>query len=107
MEDRMSKDFSQDSLKNIKRKRQEWEKNTLKPALDRFKIAKSPNQFYTPLDIPDFDFTENVGFPGEYPYTAGSYASSVPGSGPVTGGYHIGGGGGLVRAGRYSGYGTA
>jgi methylmalonyl-CoA mutase, N-terminal domain len=103
----MSGDFNKDSLKKIKQKREEWEKGTLKQALERFKITKSPNQFYTPLDIPDFDFTENVGFPGEYPFTAGTYASSVPGSGPVTGGYHIGGGGGLVRAGRYSGYGTA
>jgi methylmalonyl-CoA mutase, N-terminal domain len=103
----MSGDFNKDSIKNIKKKREEWEKGTLKQALDRFKITKSPNDFYTPADIPDFDFTEKVGFPGEYPFTAGTYASSVPGSGPVTGGYHIGGGGGLVRAGRYSGYGTA
>ena len=103
----MAKDYSQDSLKNIKQKREEWEKGPLKQALDRFGIEKSPNEFYTPLDIPDFDFVDKVGFPGEYPFTAGSYASSVPGSGPVTGGYHIGGGGGLVRAGRYSGYGTA
>ena len=103
----MPRDYSQDSLKNIKNKRDEWEKGALKQALDRFKISKSPNEFYTPLDIPDFDFANQIGFPGEYPFTAGTYASSVPGSGPVTGGYHIGGGGGLVRAGRYSGYGTA
>jgi methylmalonyl-CoA mutase N-terminal domain/subunit len=107
MEDAMSENFNQDSLKDIKHRREEWEKGTLKQALDRFKISKSPNEFYTPLDIADFDFAEKVGFPGEYPFTAGAYASSVPGSGPVTGGYHIGGGGGLVRAGRYSGYGTA
>ncbi len=103
----MSGDFREDSLKNVKRQREAWEQGTLKQALDRFKINKSPNEFYTPLDIHDFDFLEKVGFPGEYPFTAGTYASSVPGSGPVTGGYHIGGGGGLVRAGRYSGYGTA
>ncbi len=103
----MSGMFDQEYLKEAARKRKEWEASTLKKSLERFGITESPNKFYTPLDIKDFDFLEQVGFPGEYPFTASVYPCSVPGSGPVTGGYHIGGGGGLVRAGRYLGYGTA
>ncbi|MFC1900432.1 methylmalonyl-CoA mutase family protein [Chloroflexota bacterium] len=96
-----------EDLKKIEQKRKEWEEGTLKKSLDRFGTAESPNRFFTPIDVGEFDFLNDVGFPGEYPFTAGSFPSQVPGSGPVTGGYHIGGGGGLVRAGRYLGYGTA
>lgn len=102
----MSKTFDEKYLQEIERKRREWEAGPLKQSLDRFGATESPNRFYTPLDVREFDFLEEVGFPGQYPFTAGVYPCSVPGSGPVTGGYHIGGGGGLVRAGRYLGYGT-
>ncbi len=103
----MSAMFDEKYLKRIEQRRKEWETGTLKRSLDRFGVTESPNKFYTPLDIREFDFLEKVGFPGEYPFTAGVYPCQVPGSGPVTGGYHIGGGGGLIRAGRYLGYGTA
>jgi methylmalonyl-CoA mutase N-terminal domain/subunit len=99
--------FDQEYLRRIAQKRKEWEEGILKKALERFGVTESPNKFFTPLDIRGFDFLDKVGFPGEYPFTAGVYPSQVPGSGPVTGGYHIAGGGGLVRAGRYLGYGTA
>jgi methylmalonyl-CoA mutase N-terminal domain/subunit len=29
------------------------------------------NPLYTPADIPDFDYNEDLGYPGEYPYTRG------------------------------------
>src|SRR4030042_1471673 len=103
----MSGTFDKNNIEKVKQKRQEWENGTLKKSLDRFGVTESTNEFYTPADVEDFDFMEKVGFPGEYPFTAGVYPCPVPGSGPVTGGYHIGGGGGLVRAGRYLGYGTA
>ncbi len=99
--------FDEKYLQRIEQRRKEWEAGTLKKSLERFGVTESPNKFFTPLDIREFDFLNKIGFPGEYPFTAGVYPCSVPGSGPVTGGYHIGGGGGLVRAGRYLGYGTA
>jgi len=102
----MSTMFDEKHLKRLEQRRKEWETGTLKKSLDRFGVTESPNKFFTPLDIREFDFLEKVGFPGEYPFTAGVYPCQVPGSGPVTGGYHIAGGGGLVRAGRYLGYGT-
>ena len=98
--------FSVDKLREIEKKKKEWQEGTLKESLKRFKATESPNRFYTPLDIPDFDFLEKVGFPGEYPYTASTYPSMVPGTGPVKGGgpFAVAG---LARAGRYSGYATA
>jgi len=103
----MSEMYNDEYLKKVEQKRKEWETGPLKESLDRFGVTESPNKFFTPLDIRESDFLEKVGFPGQYPFTAGVYPCSVPGSGPVTGGYHIGGGGGLIRAGRYLGYGTA
>ncbi|MCD6567712.1 MAG: methylmalonyl-CoA mutase [Dehalococcoidia bacterium] len=99
--------FSGEELKEIEKKRQEWEEGTLKKTLQRFKTTESPNAFYSPLDVKKFDFSNDVGFPGDYPYTAGKYACQAPGAGPAVGGGHSLSGGGLVRAGRYSGYGTA
>jgi methylmalonyl-CoA mutase, N-terminal domain len=99
--------YDEEYLKRVGEERKKWEAETLAASLKRFNTTKSPNEFYTPADLGAFDFLNNVGFPGQYPFTAGSYPCQVPGSGPQTGGYHIGGGGGLVRAGRYLGYGTA
>jgi methylmalonyl-CoA mutase, N-terminal domain len=99
--------FDKDELDKIKKQRAAWESGELQQALKRFGVTKSPNAFYTPLDIKDHDFLRDVNFPGKYPYTAGRYASQVPGSEPVRGGGHVASGGGLIRAGRYSGYGTA
>ncbi len=57
---------------------------TLKAKFDAYmegvdaKLAKNPerdnlepNRLYTPLDVPEFDYETNLGFPGEYPYTRG------------------------------------
>jgi methylmalonyl-CoA mutase N-terminal domain/subunit len=95
-----------DSWEKIKEEKQRWEEKTLKPALDRFKLKESPTEFYSPLDLGEgFDFLARVGFPGQYPFTAGTfptfpYRSGERGSGSVPQAA------GLVRAGRYSGYGA-
>ena len=80
----MSGTFDKNDIDKIKRKRKEWENGTLKKQLDRFNITESENEFFTPADIEDFNFMEKVGFPGEYPFTAGVYPCQVPGSGPVS-----------------------
>ena len=100
-------DFDKEALEETERRRREWEEGPLKQQLKRFGISESPNKFYTPVDIKEHDFVEEVGFPGEYPFTAGKYASQAPEAAPRRGGGHISGGKGLVRTGRYSGYGTA
>lgn len=94
--------FDKDRLAEIERRRKEWEEGTLKQALERLGMTESPRKLYTPLDIKDFDFLEKVGFPGDYPFTADVYATpalavAMGGAAPTR----------LVRAGMYSGYGTA
>ena len=96
-----------DENNQISKKRREWEESCVKPSLKRFGIKESPARFYTPNDIPDFDFLEKVGFPGDYPFTAGGYAIPTPGLAPSVGSGFQDTGKGLVRAGQYSGYGTA
>lgn len=92
-------------MDEIARRKEQWEKGTVADSLKRFGVKESPSKFYTPLDNDGFDFLDKVGFPGDYPFTAGIYPSPAPSAGPTKGG-HIASGGGLVRAGRYSGYGT-
>jgi methylmalonyl-CoA mutase N-terminal domain/subunit len=98
--------MKQDGKKMIKEERKKWEEKTLKPALDRFKLKESPTEFYSPADMPEgFDFLEKVGFPGQIPFTAGTYATFPYRTGERGSG-GIAQAKGLVRAGRYSGYGA-
>lgn len=95
-----------DDPDKIAEEKQKWEELCVTPARKRFKLGENPTRFYTPLDLQGFDFLEKVGFPGQYPFTAGTYPffpyqSGLKGSGPISQAP------GLARAGRYSGYGTA
>ncbi len=67
----------QDSLQN-------WEDTTLKKASaslperrENFLTTSSEpiNQLYTPLDISNLDYQDDLGHPGEYPYTRGVHAT--------------------------------
>jgi methylmalonyl-CoA mutase N-terminal domain/subunit len=57
-----------------------WESDTLVPALSQHPERKSSfksvsleevNCLYTPADVADVSFAEDIGFPGEFPYTRG------------------------------------
>ena len=62
------------SKKEIVRKQKAWDAGIRKKAVDRFPALQSPpSEFYTPADVKGFDFLDKVGFPGEYPFTAGTY----------------------------------
>ncbi|MGB9627631.1 MAG: methylmalonyl-CoA mutase family protein, partial [Thermodesulfobacteriota bacterium] len=66
--------------KNIREELERWEKTTLHKA-----VSKAPERepsfqttshielkrLYTPLDVSDIDYCEDLGFPGEYPFTRG------------------------------------
>lgn len=65
--------------KIIENKKQ-WEQNTLAKPLERFGERKEQfenssqipvNRVYTPADIKGDEYSEKLGFPGEYPYTRG------------------------------------
>ncbi len=95
-----------EDLEKIKQEKSRWEEKTLKAALERFKLKESPTQFYAPSDLDDgFHFLEQVGFPGQYPFTAGTYPTFPYRTGERGSG-GIAQAAGLVRAGRYSGYGA-
>ena len=81
--------FDKENLDKIEKERKSWEEQELGQALKRFQVNESPNKFCTPLDIKEYDFLRDVGFPGRYPFTAGRYATQVPGSEPVRGGGHV------------------
>ncbi len=69
-----------DTSKKIAAAKDNWEKNTLAPHQakhpDRREefvttSSKPVKVIYTPLDIPNFDYMKELGFPSEYPYTRG------------------------------------
>jgi len=67
--------YDKDALDAIAQRKKDWEKE--------FKINESPkvttdldlevDAVYTPADIRDVDFLQDIGFPGEYPFTRGPY----------------------------------
>ncbi len=65
--------------KQIKNKREEWENKELSKFTLRKKqfntISGIPiKDIYTPEDIQNLDYLEDLGFPGQYPFTRGAYA---------------------------------
>jgi methylmalonyl-CoA mutase N-terminal domain/subunit len=69
-----------DTFKKIAAAKDKWEKNTLSSHQamhpDRREVfvttsSKPVKVIYTPLDIPNFDYMKDLGFPSEYPYTRG------------------------------------
>ncbi|MFC1885711.1 methylmalonyl-CoA mutase family protein [Thermodesulfobacteriota bacterium] len=95
-----------DNIDKIKERRARWVEQSLNPALKRFKLKESPTKFYTPEDTGEANFLDKIGFPGEYPFTAGTYPTHPYAAG-TRGGGSIQSAPGLRRAGRYSGYGTS
>ena len=66
----------------------QWEKSTLANTLkhaperqDKFITASSDevNRLYTPLDLQGFDYLDEIGLPGEYPYTRAIHATGQRG----------------------------
>lgn len=72
--------FNKDEIKKVKQLREEWENNALKKALERFPERKEKfvtgsekevARLYTPDNLEEFDYTKELNFPGEFPYTRG------------------------------------
>jgi len=94
---------------NIEYAQKEWKKNVLDKRVSRFNLSKSPTSFYSPLAVDNFNFLEKVGFPGQYPFTAGNnpfdfwraYAEDAAKMG------YRPDWGGASGVGKYGGFGTA
>jgi methylmalonyl-CoA mutase N-terminal domain/subunit len=75
--------FDSDELARIRDAKAEWEAETLSPTLRRFGEREEAfttdtngqpvKRLYTPDDVSDLDYLDDVGFPGEEPYTRGVY----------------------------------
>ena len=72
--------FDKNKLEEIDSKKKEWKENTLKKTIQRFPERKQSflttydeniDVVYTPKDIEKMNYLEDIGFPGEYPFTRG------------------------------------
>jgi methylmalonyl-CoA mutase N-terminal domain/subunit len=72
--------FDQGKLQALQADRDRWEKSTLEKTLaerrerlDRFMTTSSEpiERLYTPLDVAGLDYSRDLGFPGQYPFTRG------------------------------------
>ncbi len=80
--------YDEDDLSAIRESRSEWEADTLGPALDahgerqdRFATVSNleVDRLYTPEDTADRDYEDDLGFPGEPPFTRGVYPTMYRG----------------------------
>ncbi|MCK4786462.1 MAG: hypothetical protein KAV87_22075, partial [Desulfobacteraceae bacterium] len=83
----MSTLFKQDEVGKIKSGKEAWQEQLQKkPAGPRSGkesfttvSGKEIGPLYTPVDIKDFDYTDKLGFPGQYPFTRGVQTSMYRG----------------------------
>ncbi|WP_408959003.1 methylmalonyl-CoA mutase [Natrinema sp. 74] len=80
--------YDEDDLEEIRDAGERWEAETLDSVLEshgerRERFATVSNhevdRLYTPDDIADLDYLEDLGFPGEEPYTRGPYPTMYRG----------------------------
>jgi methylmalonyl-CoA mutase N-terminal domain/subunit len=71
-------------LEALRAAEQRWEEETLRPTLERFPERREEfvtassepvERVYSPLDLQDLDYEQELGFPGEYPFTRGVHAT--------------------------------
>ena len=77
--------FDPEELEAIREAKESWEAEAYGPTVDRFGErveefttdtgGQSVDPLYTPADLADHDYREDVGFPGEEPYTRGVYST--------------------------------
>ena len=72
--------FDKEKLSQMKDSRENWEENVLAKTLSKSPESKEEfksvsgakvNRLYTPEDVADIDYEEEIGYPGQYPYTRG------------------------------------
>ncbi|MCB2179930.1 methylmalonyl-CoA mutase family protein [bacterium] len=72
--------FDKKSLKELEGQINDWQQDTLADSINRFPERKETfittsseeiNRLYTPLDVADLDYTQDLANPGEYPFTRG------------------------------------
>lgn len=67
---------------DLRKKKKEWEENSsFRERQEQFITTSSHeiDRLYTPLDVEDFDYTKDLGFPGKYPFTRGVHSTMYRG----------------------------
>lgn len=76
--------FDAQKLEELRIAQEKWEETTLHNTTAKMPerraefittSGKPVERLYTPLDLPDFDYLADLGFPGEFPYTRGVHAT--------------------------------
>ncbi|MBN1224422.1 MAG: methylmalonyl-CoA mutase [Candidatus Aminicenantes bacterium] len=77
-----------DEIKEIGKEKKRWEETTLKSTMEKLPERKKNfmtvsgipiERLYTPLNTTDKNYKEEIGFPGEYPFTRGVTATMYRG----------------------------
>lgn len=72
--------YDKEKIREIQDQNDKWEEQNLQQTLSKFPERKSEfittssekiERVYTPLDVEDLDYENDLGMPGEYPYTRG------------------------------------
>ncbi|OAQ52516.1 methylmalonyl-CoA mutase large subunit [Natrinema mahii] len=81
--------FDPDELEEIRASKEEWHEAEVEPVLERFGERKETfttdtggqevDRLYTPDDVGDLDYEDDLGNPGEPPYTRGVYSTGYRG----------------------------
>ncbi|WP_181691709.1 methylmalonyl-CoA mutase [Natronomonas sp. LN261] len=81
--------FDADDLDEIRAGYDQWEAETYGPTVDRFGErneafttdtgGQTVDPLYTPDDVSDLEYEEDLGYPGEQPYTRGVYSTMYRG----------------------------
>ncbi|WP_262175931.1 acyl-CoA mutase large subunit family protein [Haloarcula laminariae] len=81
--------FDPEELDEIREAKAEWETEDVQPTVDRFgereerfttdTEGQEVKRLYTPEDVADLDYEEDLGFPGREPYTRGVYSTGYRG----------------------------
>ncbi|WP_135820262.1 acyl-CoA mutase large subunit family protein [Halostella litorea] len=81
--------FDPDDLESIREAKAEWEDEDVEPTVERFGERKAEfttdtggrtvDRLYTPDDVADMDYDDDLGFPGREPYTRGVYSTGYRG----------------------------
>jgi methylmalonyl-CoA mutase, N-terminal domain len=81
--------FDSEELEEIREGHEQWHDEDVEPVLERFGERKETfttdtggqevDRLYTPADVDDLDYREDLGYPGEPPYTRGVYSTGYRG----------------------------
>ncbi len=72
--------YDRDKIEQIREEKEKWEEVTLQQGSSRLPERKKQfittssepiNRLYTPLDVAGLDYSQDLGMPGEYPFTRG------------------------------------